>query len=100
MPEGRASLTFASFFFWNLKNFAAKGAENQRSKLVGGLCGRAILSRLSRADLGRLSLPEAGIPTTGNLFLFSVGCSHVQAQSKRYCTETIRTKIENWMPHP
>ena len=72
MPEGRASLTFASFFFWNMKNFAAKGAENQRSKLVGGLCGRAILSGLSRADLGRLSLPEAGIPTMENLFPFSV----------------------------
>src|SRR5262245_32959316 len=99
MPEGRVSPT-NRIYFCDLRNFAAEGAENQRSKLVGGLCGRAIPSGLSRANPRRLSLPEAGIPTTGNLFPFSVGCSHLEAQSRRYCTETIRTKIENWMPQP
>ena len=29
----------------------------------------------------RFSLPEAGIPTAGNLFPFSVGCIHLRAQS-------------------
>ena len=64
-------MTFASFFC-DLRNFAAEGAENQGGKLVGGLCGRAIASGVSRANPRRLSLPEAGIPTTGNLFPYSV----------------------------